>query len=160
MSEGERIAELYDSVYLGDKSGEAWYGAALKPLLKDVGAEQASQQTSAGAHSIFQLVSHISYWEEIVLRRFNGEVVNVPLNTADDWPPNRKLSDGDWKSVLARLEKSHTALKLAMEKCSDDKLQKLVPGKDHTNYILLHGIIHHSVYHTGQIALVKKTLAK
>ncbi|HWC17108.1 MAG TPA: DinB family protein [Terriglobales bacterium] len=159
MSEAKRIAQLYRSVYEGDTNGEAWHGRALKPLLRGVTAEQASRVARAGEHSILQLVLHISYWEEIILRRLHGEVVDAPLNTPEDWSPNRKATEGEWKAVLARLDKSHTALRKAIESVSDEKLKQMVPKRDHDNYTLLHGIINHCVYHSGQIASVKKSLA-
>jgi uncharacterized damage-inducible protein DinB len=159
MSEAKRIAELYRSIYEGDKNGEAWHGVALKPLLKDVSADQASRVPKSGGHSILQLVLHIAYWEEVVLRRFKGEVVDVPLNTPEDWPSNRKPTDAEWQAALARLDKSHACLRKAIESSSDDKLKQMVPKRDHDNYTLLHGIIDHCVYHSGQIAAVKKMLA-
>jgi len=156
MSEVTRIAQLYRTVYDGDKSGEAWHGPALKPLLKDVTAEQAARTPIVGQHSIFQLVLHIAYWEEIELRRFLGETVTAPLNTPDDWPPNRKITDTEWKAILARLEASHAAFRKAIEASSDKKLTQAVPGRNHDNYTLLHGTIDHCVYHTAQIALLKR----
>ncbi|PYX97903.1 MAG: hypothetical protein DMG64_17540 [Acidobacteria bacterium] len=156
MSESKRIAQLYRSVYEGDSNGEAWHGPALKPLLKDVAAEQASRTPAVGRHSILQLVLHIAYWEEIELRRFQGEVVNAPLNTPDDWPSNRKVGEKEWQSILSRLEASHAALFKAIERGTDEQLSKQVPGRNHDNYTLLHGTIDHCVYHTAQIALLKK----
>lgn len=158
MSEAKRIAELYRDVYDGDQNGQAWHGIALKPLLKQITAEQASRVPQTGAHSILQLVLHIAYWEEVVLRRFNGEVVDAPLNTLDDWASTRTLTDAEWRAALARLEKSHAALYNAIESCSEEKLKQMVPKRDHSNYTLLHGIIDHCVYHTGQIALTKKLI--
>lgn len=158
MSEGRRMAALYRDVYEGDANGEAWHGPALKPLLKDVTAEMAWLTPSAGMHSIFQLVLHIAYWEEVVLRRFHGEIVDAPLNSPDDWPSNRKLVDSEWKAVLTRMEKSHLAMRKAIETCPDEKLSQNAPKRDHDFYTLLHGIIDHCVYHTAQIALVKKAL--
>jgi len=156
MTEAKRMAELYRSVYEGDNNGEAWHGRALKPLLRGVTAEQASGFPRAGEHSIVQLVLHIAYWEEIVLRRFQGEVVDAPLNTPDDWPANRRLSHAEWQATLTRLDKAHAAMHEAMAGASDEKLKQMVPKRDHDNYTLLHGIIHHCVYHSGQIASVKK----
>ena len=158
MNEGKRMAALFRSVYTGDERGEAWHGPALKTLLKDVTPKQASTSPKSGSHSILQLVQHITYWEEIVLRRFHGEIVNAPLNSPDDWPTNRKVNEAEWKAALARLERSHNELLKAIEGCSDETLGKKVPERDYDNYILLHGIIDHCVYHTGQIALLKKAL--
>jgi len=156
MTESKRMAALYRDVYEGAADGEAWHGPALKPLLKGVSAEMASRTPNVGTHSILQLVLHIAYWEEVVLRRFNGEIVEAPLNSPDDWPGNRKLSDSEWQAVLTRLGKSHHAMQKAMDECPDEKLSQRVPKRDHDFYTLLHGIIDHCVYHAGQIALVKK----
>ena len=159
MSEARRMAAIYRDVYEGDANGEAWHGPALKPLLKDVTAEMASRAPNVGTHSILQLALHIAYWEEVVLRRFSGEIVDAPLNSPNDWPSNRKLTDSDWKAVLGRLDKSHHAMRKAIETCPDEKLSQKVPKRDHDFHTLLHGIIDHCVYHSGQIALVKKAVA-
>ena len=153
------MAKLYESVYTGDDHGEAWHGPALKPLLKGVTADQASRAPKVGAHSILQLVLHIAYWEEVVLRRLHGEIVDAPLNSPDDWPTNRKITDAEWKAALTRLEKSHATLHKAIASCSEETLAKKVPDHNFDNYVLLHGIIDHCVYHTAQIALVKKSLS-
>ena len=158
MHEAKRIAQLYKSVYAGDENGEAWHALALKPLLRDITAEQASRAPKVGSHSIFQLVHHIGYWEEVVLRRFQGEIVDAPLNTPDDWPPQRGANAADWQAVLARLDKSHAALLKAMQSAADEKLDKQVPGRNHDNYTLLHGIIDHAIYHSAQIAMLKRAL--
>lgn len=157
MSEVTRIAQLYRSVYEGDTNDEAWHGPALRPLLKDVSAEQASRAPSVGKHSILQLVLHIAYWEEIELRRFLGETVAAPLNTPEDWPSNRKVTDAEWQAALCRLEASHTTLRTAIERSKDEQLKQQLPGRNHDNYTLLHGTIDHCVYHTAQIALLKKS---
>lgn len=157
MSEAKRIAELYRSVYEGDQGGEAWHGPALKPLLKDIAAGQASRKPATGRHSILQFILHIAYWEEIELRRFLGEVVDAPLNSPDDWPANRDVTEAEWQAALNRLHESHTAFSKAIADCSDEKLKQQVPGRNHDNYTLLHGTIDHCIYHTAQIALLKKT---
>jgi len=158
MTEAKRMAELYRSVYEGDEKGEAWHGAALKPLLQNVTAEQASRDDGGSGHSILQMVFHIAYWEEIFLRRLNGEIVDAPLNSPDDWPPNRKVTAAEWQAALGRLDNAHSALHKAIADCSDAKLEKIAPAKNYTNYVVLHGIIHHAVYHTAQVVLLKKRL--
>ena len=154
MSEGKRIATLYRTVFEGDEKGEAWHGPSLRPLLRDVTAEQACCQPKTGKHSILQLVLHLAYWEEIMLRRLDGETIEAALNTPDDWPPNHTLTEAEWKAAQHRLETSHAALQRAMESAFED-LEKNVYRK-YDRYTVLHGMIHHCVYHTAQIALVKK----
>lgn len=158
MTEAKRMAELYRSVYEGDANGEAWHGAALKPLLQDVTAEQASRNDGANSHSILQMVLHLAYWEEIFLRRLNGEIVNAPVNSPDDWPPNHKVTGAEWQAALTRLDNAHSALHKGIAGCSGAKLGERLAGREYDNYVVLHGIIHHAVYHTAQIVLIKKRL--
>jgi len=160
MTGPKRTAELLDSVYQGDAKGEAWHGAALKPLLRDVTAHEASRNPGIGRHSILQMVLHIAYWEEIFLRRLNGEVVDAPLNSREDWPENHKVTDAEWRSALARLDKAHSALRDGIARCSDATLEEKMPGKDYDTYAAIHGLINHVVYHTAQIVLLKKALRR
>ena len=156
MTEAQRISELFRSVYEGDASGEAWHGAALKPLLRDVTAHEASRNPGVGRHTMLQLVLHIAYWEEIFLRRLNGETVDAPLNSPEDWPPNHKISDAEWHAALERLDKAHAALSGAVASCPDAKLKEKMPGKAYDNYTVIQGLLHHTVYHTAQMVLIKK----
>jgi hypothetical protein len=38
-------------------------------------------------------------------------------------------------------------------------LESQFPNREYSHYVALHGILHHIIYHTGQIALVRKALA-
>lgn len=156
MNEARNMAKLLDSVYLGDATGEAWHGAALKTLLNDVTAHEASRNSGVCRHSILQMVEHIAYWEEVFARRLNGEAVDAPLNSPDDWPENQKLTEAEWMAALARLDAAHAALRETIASCSDAKLEQLMPAKDYNHYTVVHGLIHHVVYHTAQIVLLKK----
>jgi hypothetical protein len=37
-------------------------------------------------------------------------------------------------------------------------LREMVPGRDHSMKVMLHGLSHHNAYHAGQIALLKRVL--
>jgi hypothetical protein len=41
----------------------------------------------------------------------------------------------------------------------EEDLAEQVPGKEHSVYTMLHGIIQHDLYHAGQIALLKKAVS-
>ncbi len=50
------------------------------------------------------------------------------------------------------------ALADAIKLFSEDDLEKTVPGREFPWFIVLHGIVHHSLYHSGQIAMLKKAV--
>src|SRR5918911_1736209 len=58
--------------------GDAWHGAALKESLSGVTAEQAAARPVAGAHSIWELVRHVTAWENVFRLRLEGRPVAEP----------------------------------------------------------------------------------
>lgn len=45
-----------------------------------------------------------------------------------------------------------------METMNDARLDEGIPKSEYTFYTMLHGVIHHDIYHSGQIVLLKKML--
>jgi uncharacterized damage-inducible protein DinB len=55
---------------------------------------------------------------------------------------------------------SHTALTEAVRRLQDDALFEKIRGLDYSAATLLSGVIEHGSYHGGQIALLKRALAR
>ena len=151
MTETHRINSQLKRAY----QGEAWHGPSLRELLAEVSHTQAARKPVPDAHGIWELVEHIIAWEEIVRRRLAGEVVtDVPDEI--NFPAINDASEAAWQATLQRLAISNQALRDGIKECDDAKLEALVPGQEYTNYFMLHGVIQHTLYHAGQIALLKK----
>jgi uncharacterized damage-inducible protein DinB len=162
MSESERIAGLLQDVFFGGGlhgAGEAWHGPALSPLVKDLPADQAAKKIAASTHSIWELVTHIGNWNEIQVRRLGGERLDNLINTEADWPKSVSGREDDWARALERLRQSCETLKNAISDFDTAGLEEKFPNREYSHYVALHGIVHHIIYHTGQIALVRKALA-
>jgi uncharacterized damage-inducible protein DinB len=162
MNEGPRIAELVRQVYEGEPhhgEGEAWHGPSLKLLLTGITPNQALHQPMSGGHSIWELVRHIAGWNEVIVRRLAGEMIEHPIDSSMDWPKVGQATESAWRSALSRLEQSVRSLQQAAAAASDERLQQKAVNRDFTNYAMMHGIVHHMVYHSGQIALLRKGLA-
>ena len=158
MPEAQRIAELVRSTYEGDAKGEAWHGPALKPLLQGVTAAQAAQRPAAGKHSIWELVLHIANWEGVSVRRLAGQRVEFDFDTPGDWPRITETSEAAWHAALQRLEQNNKKLRETIAACSAAQLEEKAVNRDFTHYVALHGIVHHGIYHAGQIAILKRAL--
>lgn len=153
-TESLRIADQLQRAFQGD----AWHGQSLKELLEDVGPEQANRRPIAEGHSIWELVSHISVWIEASEASVHG--VPMPkieiVGTVEDWPPTKDASEAAWAKATDRLFRSGDQLAKTIRGFSDDRLGETVPGRQYDFYHLFHGIVQHSLYHAGQIALLKK----
>jgi uncharacterized damage-inducible protein DinB len=139
-------------------AGDAWHGSSLKELLADVTPEQAKAHPIATAHSIWELVSHIEVWTQAAAQAAQG--VPMPdssiIGTDKDWPPVTDATAEAWAGTLDRMFQASQQLSQAMEGFADERLQETVPGRQYNFYYLFHGIVQHSLYHAGQIALLKK----
>ncbi len=152
MTEINRILDQMDRAF----SGEAWHGPDLKQLLDGVSAEDASKHPVPGAHSIWELVSHIAAWNTIVQQKSKGEMVNV--SAEQDWPPVWEASEVAWKRALENLAESRTRLRNYVKTVRDDQLDERVQRENYSQYVLLQGLVQHDLYHAGQIAVLKKAL--
>lgn len=127
----------------------------MKELLSDVSAEQAARRPIESAHSIWELVLHISAWERIVRERLTSETAVEPTDE-ENFPPVRDASEEAWKETLMRLEEGNRALRDRIAQLDEAQLDDIVPGAPYSVYFMLHGVIQHDLYHAGQIALLKK----
>lgn len=150
--ETSRIADQLRRAFGGD----AWHGPALDELLAGVNAQQASAHPRPPAHSIWELVLHIDAWVTAAFEAIEGVPMPKMVNTALDWPAVSDRSEVAWKQATEDLFKGAEELARAIEMLPDEKLQETVPGGEYNFYHLLHGIVQHSLYHAGQIAVLKK----
>ena len=150
MSRAKRLAKHIERTM----TGPMWHGPALRDVLEGVDAARARRRPVAGAHSIWELVLHITAWSEIARQRIKGQATGDPT-AEQDWPPVSD-ADADWPRAVDRLGDSHAELATDARTMNEEQLDALVPGLDYTVSVLLHGIIEHGTYHGGQIALLKK----
>ena len=132
--------------------GPAWLGPSLKELLSGVDEEQAARRPIAGAHSIWELVLHITAWLRIARERLSATAVRDHTEE-ENWPPIM----GSWQNALKALERETRALAQAVSSFPPERLNDPAPASEpQTFYVLLHGVVQHTACHAGQIALLKK----
>ena len=160
MTETARIVDELEREHAGDP----WHGSPLRQILDGIDHQQASRRPLAGAHTIWELVLHVTAWKNEVRRRIGGAPAAEPLE--GDWPVPAPASADAWRAALDALEAAHRALVAAVAGLPEEQL--FTPTRDPrdretgagvTHYVLLHGIVQHDVYHAGQIALLKKSSA-
>jgi uncharacterized damage-inducible protein DinB len=134
--------------------GEAWHGPALTHILAGVTAAQAARRPLASSHTIWEIVLHISAWESAVTGRLEGRYTAEP--DEGDWPEVGKTDDAAWQATLAKLDRTHHELREAVSRFDEDRLhERLAEGKE-SAFFAINGVIQHTLYHAGQIVLLKK----
>ena len=152
MSETSRIADQLHRAY----AGPAWHGPALTAILNDVTADEASAHPIAQAHSIWELVLHVTVWMSVADRRIAGEVI-PDLPPEQNFPLPGDLSEAGWRNTLDALADMQQRLEAVIRELPEERLSEIVMGDEPQSiYVLLHGIVQHNLYHAGQMALLKK----
>lgn len=152
MTETKFIADQLHKAFEGD----AWHGPSVRDVLDGVSAEQAVAKPIAGSHSIWELALHIAAWVEHSRHAVDGKPLPLELDTPEDWPRVSGTDPAAWKQTLNQVFESGKALVKAIEKFPLERLTDTVPGRSYDFHQLFHGIVDHTIYHAGQIALLKK----
>ena len=140
-------------------TGPMWHGPALAELLARVSAGQAVQHPVPGAHSVWELVLHVTTWADVVRERLGSEVLVEPQTDEEDWPPVPATADAAaWRAATARLADAHRALAAAVRALPPSRLDARVPGKAYAVREMLLGAVEHGTYHGGQIAVLARAL--
>jgi uncharacterized damage-inducible protein DinB len=138
--------------------GEAWHGPSVLELLAGASAAQAASHPIPGAHSIWELVLHLSTDYELILRRLAGD--GRQLSAAEDWPACPAPTEENWQQTLQELKLLNKKLRQAVRDFPVERLDDLlVPEVPHTAYTQFIGVTQHNLYHAGQIAMLKRALA-
>ena len=138
--------------------GDAWHGPSILESLADVSAEQAASHPIAGAHSIWELVLHISSDYDLVLRRLKGDA--RPFTATEGWPTCPATTEENWQQTMEELKRKNKKLRQAVRNFPDDRLDHpLIPEPRYTAYTQFIGVTQHNLYHAGQIAQLKRALA-
>jgi uncharacterized damage-inducible protein DinB len=153
MTEIARILDQMDRAFAGD----AWHGPPLMSLLDGLMPEDAAMHPIKGAHSIWELVHHITTWNIVVHQELSGAAAEITPEL--DWPPVWEITAVEWRRALQNLADVRSRLRHAVGQLRDDQLDER-PSKrtNNSRYVMLHGIVQHDSYHAGQIALLKKAL--
>jgi uncharacterized damage-inducible protein DinB len=149
-AEIQRIAEQLRRAV----EGEAWHGPSVLETLSGVDASTAAAHPISGAHSIWEILHHITAWTRVIVRRLSGQAVE--LEGADDWPPVSDTSERAWQAAIVSFRDAQQELLAKLKAMSNDQLGMPVPGKNYSNSFMLHGVIQHHLYHAGQMAILKK----
>jgi uncharacterized damage-inducible protein DinB len=151
MRELDRIADELRRALIGG----AWHGPALRDVLAGVDGTAASQLPPGAGHTIHQVVLHIAVWLDVVRRRLQGEAFEPTAQ--QDWPED-EMGQLSWSDTLRQLDETAARLQDTVRTLSDDVLAREVVGQNYDAYHMLHGVVQHTAYHTGQIALLKRLL--
>lgn len=157
MTEKDRLIDQFER----EIQGQPWHGPSLTSILDGITATQAARKPSETAHSIWEILLHMTGWKREVTRRALGNVAAEP--SQGDWPGIGDVTQTRWRAVQADHLRAQQDLLDVVRGLTEAQLAARVPG-DSAAFIgaglsvtaTLWGLVQHDVYHAGQIAILKK----
>lgn len=150
MSICQHAAKHFRDVHFGGN----WTVSNMKDHLKDITWQQATKKTGS-FNTIATLVFHTNYFVKALIMVLEGKALDAHDKFSFDHPPVR--SEEDWQNMIANLLADAEKAAQLIEQLPETKFFEDFSDKKYGNYYRnIHGIIEHTHYHLGQIALIKK----
>lgn len=138
--------------------GESWHGPALMEALDGVDPHTAKRHWVDGAHTIWELALHTVAWKRAVTHWLEGRECNVKDD--ENFPRPEQGDEAEWQHVLNEIRVAQAELLAVVSRLPNDKLYESPPGRQTVYSDYLFGIVHHDLYHAGQIMLLKRAAEK
>jgi uncharacterized damage-inducible protein DinB len=150
MNATQQLAKHIRDLHFGGN----WTVSCLKDLTADLSWKQSVQKVS-NFNTIVGLVYHINYFVKAVIPVLEGKALDAHDKYSYDHPPIH--SQEDWESFLQEVWKDAERFAQLVENLEEKILWDDFTKKKYGNYYRnLLGIIEHSHYHMGQIAMIRK----
>jgi uncharacterized damage-inducible protein DinB len=136
-------------------SGEGAH-AGTKDVFSGLDWKAAGSKPRGAAHSAYQLLSHMSFWQDWVVAWLKGESPAVPRHASLSWPAEAGPSSRrDWDEAMRGFRRGLRALERSCRGAD------LLSRRGRTSRLeMLQTIGAHNSYHAGQVAFLRQILGK
>ncbi len=136
-------------------SGKGAHVAASR-VFSGLSTEAAGARTENLPHSLFQLLHHIVYWQDWVVKWLDGEKPRVPKHAFGSWPAKpAPVNAAEWKRAVRHFQ---TGLKELERRARQGDL--LAGSGKQSRLEMLHALASHNSYHIGQAVALRQVLGK
>lgn len=150
MKEPQRIRSLFTKQYNDDP----WLGVNFVDKLKQISPGQAAHKFSPRTNSIWEILNHIISWREMVLQGIPQKSYSSPNHNF--FLPIINPSEKEWAKTLDRLGKSQQSWLEYLSVLDESIFDENFGDTNYTYYELILGVLHHDIYHLGQLSLLAR----
>ncbi|MBL6444905.1 DinB family protein [Fulvivirga sp. 29W222] len=126
---------------------------AAHNILEGLTLNTASKTLPGSPYTIWQLIGHISFWQERTIAHLKGQPLTRVHNIEEGWPFGKSPSNSnELQDSIHTLLSGVTEVKQLLEKVAD---LKHPPSYD-SCYDLITSMATHLSYHLGQIMILRR----
>jgi hypothetical protein len=114
----------------------------------------AGKRPEGAPHSVFQLLNHIIYWQDWVVKWSDRKKPPIPKHASGSWPGQPSpASSKDWNRAVKNFQRGLAALE---RRCH--KADVVVKKREKSPPEMIHTLASHNSYHLGQVVLLRQML--
>jgi hypothetical protein len=148
----ETLLKQYDRCW----NENGWF-VAVRNTVEGVTAEQAAWKPEGSDNSIWESLTHITYYNNAYLQWFKGIEFEYDVADNDETFRGGEPTEEAWRSEVEKFDAIMTEWRGLIERSDESKFSEPVPT--HSDRIwadLLADVNAHNAYHGGQILLLRK----
>ena len=133
-----------------------WF-VALKNALDQVTAKDAVWKPEGVDNSIWEIVSHLNYYNFAYVERFKGVDYQYPADDNDATFVAGDATEEAWAAEVARLDSVMTEFRELIAAAEENKFDEPVSATNPAKWgMLISNINAHNAHHGGQMVLLRK----
>lgn len=148
----ETLLQQYDRCY----SENGWF-VAIRNALEGLTVEQAAWKPHDDVNCIWEVLTHVTYYNYAYLQRFKGIEYKYDVTDNDQTFSTGEYTEQDWQADVDRFVAVMTEWRSLIERADELKFSEPVPtNTSRLWWELIADVNAHNAYHGGQIMLLRK----
>ncbi len=144
------------------QDGKNWMGPNFSKKLVHIAEDSAFILPKPNLHSVAEIISHLTTWRKETILKIRTGKGSITDDAEENWLSNDKLEKIGWDNILSSYRNTLSELIALLETKDDSFLEEKyydTDFKDNCEYrFVVNGMIHHDIYHLGQLGIIIKFL--
>ena len=137
---------------------KSWLDESFRHKLMDVDEHNAFLQPATGIKSVAEQMHHLLVWRKEMLSRLQGNARALNVESKSNWLPLAELRAIGWTAILEAFYQTQQELKGFLADKEDSFLGNIHADGGYSYERLLEGVLHHDLYHLGQLGITLKLM--
>jgi uncharacterized damage-inducible protein DinB len=148
----ETLLKQFDRCY----NENGWF-VAVRNAIEGLNVEQAAWKESDNVNCIWEMLSHLTYYNYAYLQRFKGFEYEYDVENNDQTFSTGEYTEADWQADIARFDAVMSEWRELIRQADETKFSEPVPTNTSRIWAdLIADVNVHNAYHAGQIVLFRK----
>ena len=152
----EQLSEIHN--------GKPWIGSTFDSRLKGIDSDSAFERPLEDMHSVAEIFSHLTFWRKEAILKIKTGTGSKTDECEENWLTNEALRAKGWARIKSEHDQSLSELMDLLREKDDAFLDQAYYDTDFKGIFkysfLINGMLHHDLYHLGQLGTITRFLIK